>query len=430
MTFLFIILISAGDIVFGACGDKPGANEDLNDSLGLEFSSVDIWWTECFHGTSYQSLANQVKSGIATRHQKGYELIAFRLGEGTTDSISLFTRNIFGYDELHPGNPNKYDALAHRALGVVMETNLWPPFDTYGPDEPPNPDSTYWAESCDSFMNYLRDTIHYFRIWNEPDAFRRHVLRDYYEVFVLNTDSSDDWDSLGYIIDSTTHNGEKWKVVAWRGYDPTDSTTVGVIKFRFYKWNPDEGWLTDSVFQETLRVSVSLETWIKETAWTPAYFVQYFQKPAYLKAKAYNQNIKVVMVPMTLWFYKREALFEDMSYWIRQEMWPQPNLIIDPHHQGLINWLDEAFWANGFDYCDAVFYDFNLSWIGWTGTDFQFVPTAREPWHLIPGAVDSLVSFHMRYDIDKQILIIAHGTEKMSVFRVDPFHYLKVKYIP
>lgn len=404
-----ITLITAGDIVFGACNDQPG--EAYNDTLGLEFACVDIWWINCFHGVSYKALATQVEQGIAMRRQKGYEVIAFRLGEGTTDSLSLFTRNIFGYDELHPGSPNKYDTLAHRAMGAIMEYGMWPPYDTYGPDEPPDPMETYWAESCDSFMNYLRDTIHYFRIWNEPDAFRRHVLRDYHRVFVLN-----DTSTLGTLY--YKHSTDSFKVVVFRNTDHKDSTRRASLTFRFYKWHPGEGWVADSVFQETVRVSQNLETWIKESAWTPAYFVNYFQKPAYLKAKAYNQNIQVVMVPRSFDLCGREKNY--LYPWISDEQWPWPYIINNPDSPGLYQWADAFFDAGGADYCDILEYHTYVDWKIMNYPDLS-EPYHTDPWETLPEVLQALIDVHQEHSIaSRELWITEFGANSVTLLDTAP----------
>jgi len=405
-----ITLITAGDIVFGACHDQPG--EVYNDTLGLEFSSVDIWWPSCFYNDSYQTLANRVKQGIALRKQEGYKLIAFGLGGGTHDSLSLFTRNIFGYDKLHPGSPNKYDTLAHWALGAIMEYSMWPPYDTYGPNGPPDPMGTYWAKSCDSFMNYLRDTIHYFRIWNEPDAFRRHVLRDYYRVFVDTPSCTLDTLEYKYGV------SDSFRIIVEKNADHRDSTCRAPLTFRFYKWRTNGGWQPDSVFQETVRVSQNLETWIKETAWTPAYFVNYFQKPAYLKAKAYNQNIKVVMTPRSfdLCGYEKNDLFP----WISDEQWPWPYIINNPNLPGLYQWADAFFDAGGDDYCDILEYH---TYVDWKIMDYPNPnePYHTDPWKTLGEVLQAIVDVHQEHGIaNRELWITEFGANSVTLTDTTP----------
>ncbi|MEO0181568.1 MAG: hypothetical protein ABIN54_09715, partial [candidate division WOR-3 bacterium] len=149
-----------------------------------------------------------------------------------------------------------------------------------------------------------------------------------------------------------------------------------------------------------------------------AYFVNYFQKPAYLKAKKYNQNIKVVMSPhsFNLCGYEKNYLYP----WISHEQWPWPYIINNPDSPGLYQWADAFFDAGGADYCDILEYH---TYVDWRIMNYPNPnePYHTDPWETLPEVLQALVDVHQEHGIaNREIWITEFGANSVTLMDTAP----------
>lgn len=396
-TMAVVALLGARDPLWGMCGEYLAVGNPLYDTLylGTGGGPYGFWWGASYPYADscgktdfwYKASTDSLMKWNDSLRTLGYSFVYLRIGDGTPSCWSAMP---FGWNELHPDDPNKYDTLAQWAMQRVMDVHFWPPAD------PSN-----WANDVDSVISHAyelystgqRGPIDYFRFLNEPDAYRRHMLKAYYKVFV---DTSQRFlDTLEY-----KYNSDSFRIIVQRQADY--STIRAPLVFHFYRWQ-NGNWVSDSTFYDTLVVSSSFEAWVKDTAWTPEYCVKYLEKPADSILKHYFPNAKTVSIPRS--FDIGSCNEKPPGYpgneWPSVSLWPYPYVINNPDTPGLYQWYDAYFTAceeNGY-WPDVVDYHFYTSWQIRSHPENPNEPFFTNPWKTLPDVLQAVIDVQQAHNI-------------------------------